>query len=595
MDPTLTGAQAHQKFGELYRKSRPPELQEKVDRIVAATSDVFVRIQRIEEIDEQAARSKREAEKGAPLRGGPVRGGGGGGARGGAKAPPKKKEVRAGFFERLFGGELAIWGRANGTLAGSGLFSLNVQLSPGSLSVFSDLREDLVVPTIKGFRGAAGYAWELFEPARYNTIIAAFQVFNEISKLKNLFQRTPNPEEWITQTIKLQKYYGMLLLFPEYEKTLKDDLIEALGKREQMVPLQPAMRESMAYLLNLERRRPTLTNIFAAIYSLARKKVVGWDDLAAELKLGRPALDSYRGPDAVLDVINRRISDLKGKFNNRQSQISEIRRLREEYLKTDANGRLITDFLDEVVADAVRRTYGDVAVGEANIAAFKREPHRLLYSILKDFDSNCLTLFIGAVSFRSAGAHSHAQEAPLFVQGLFKKHADAFTASFRESEQFLKKYRDINYSFTDFISHTKTPPTDAIHKQFHEIVRASIKMFNLFARDLYTVLYNARSAQETERSSGDLERFARSRTIPVDSVQPGARHIPYGREELVSATRLNGMKIEVALEQVLHHLYNYLYIFRDPELIDLLGSGAGLEKEAGEYKEELTRLGVRLQ
>ncbi|MCB1317994.1 MAG: hypothetical protein KDK27_18645, partial [Leptospiraceae bacterium] len=51
VDPTLTKADAHRVFGDLYRKPRSPELQAEVDKIVASTSDVFVRIERIEQLD----------------------------------------------------------------------------------------------------------------------------------------------------------------------------------------------------------------------------------------------------------------------------------------------------------------------------------------------------------------------------------------------------------------------------------------------------------------------------------------------------------------------------------------------------------------
>lgn len=592
MDPSLTTTQAHQKFGELYRKSRPPELQEKVDKIVASTSDVFVRIARIEELDEGVARARRAAERGAPLKGGPVRGGGGG-ARSPAKAPAKKKEVKAGFFERLFGGELAVWGRANGTLEGSGLFSLNVHLSAASQKLFNEMSEEMIVPTIKAFRGAAGFAWEYFEPGRYNAMLAGFQTFNELVKAKGIFQRSESPEDWITQTIKLQKFYAMMLQFPEYEKTLIHEFPEVLGKREQTAALQAVAREAMSYLVSLEKRRPSLSNTFAAFYSLARKRVFSWDDVCKEMKIGRPALDAYRGPDQVLEVINRRISDLKGKYGNRQEQMKEIKRLREKYLRTDASGRLNTDFLDPVVSDAVRRSFGESAMTEGVLASFKREPHRLLFAVLKDFDASCMSLFTGTVSIRGAGTHS--QEVTLFIPGLFKKHADLFAPAFRDTEIFLKKYRDINYSFTDFLRHTKEPPQDAILKQFHENVRSANRFFNVMARDLYTVLYNADAAADSERNSGDHERFARSKTIPIDSLQPGARHIPHGREEIVASTRLNGKTVQAALEETLHHLCNYMYIFREAELIDLLGLGPSLEKEMAEFKEELTRLGVAVQ
>lgn len=604
MDPTLTTTEAHRVFGDLYRKSRPAELQEQVDAIVAETPDVFVRIRRIEDLDAGYKRKIEEKDTGGAPRkparraggagggGGNAKAGGGGGS-GGAKQSrpqPQKRETKPGFFARLFGGDLAFWGKKTETLVSSGLFSTNVKLSPAALRMFSELKEDAILETTKAFRAMAGFGWEIVEPARYNCIIAAYQCFNEFIKQNSALKKTENPEEWITASIRLQKYYAMLLQFPNYARIITEDFPETLKQREQSAPYAAAAKNSMQFLVSLDSRTPSLKNVILAFYALARKRTMTWEDVVRDLKLGRPALDEYRAPQQVMDIINRKISDLRSKYVQSRENLAEISRIKNEFLKTDANGRLKTDFLDQIVEDSVRRTYGEAHVNDANLATFKREPHRLLFAVLKDFDNACLSLLAGSVSVRGDGHQS--QEVLVFKTGLFKKHIDLFNPVYRDIENFVKKYRDVTYSFTDFIAHAKKPSQDPIILSFHDIVRNTNRVFTLLAADLNTVLYNDRSAGEVERSSGSNDKLAKTRAIPIENLDIGARYIAYGNREIVSANRQNGKTVQKAIWEIVRNLYNYLYIFRDPELTRILSSGAALEKELGVIKEELTRLGA---
>lgn len=51
MNEPLTKSQAYRVFGQLYNKPRSPELQKQVEEIVNKYSDIFVRIQKIQELD----------------------------------------------------------------------------------------------------------------------------------------------------------------------------------------------------------------------------------------------------------------------------------------------------------------------------------------------------------------------------------------------------------------------------------------------------------------------------------------------------------------------------------------------------------------
>lgn len=604
MDPTLTTTQAHKVFGDLYRKSRPPELQQKVDQVVSEVADVFVRIKRIEDIDAGYQAERRAAEQ--RDRGGPPGGGRGQPGRrkatAGTKKPqaakkPQSKQKRggggAGFFSWLFGGtggnELTRWGEETGTID-SGLFARGMTLSSAVPAIFDSFPENLITPSAKGFRYAVAGAWEELEPARYNAIIAAYQFFSEFVKSGAAFRKHEEPELWITETIKLQKFYAFLLQYPEYDKILTRDLPAFVKRGSEAQTFAPALRSAMDYIAALENRKPKLTNALTALYVLARKRLYSWEEIAGELKISKPATDTYRGPEAVMSKITQRVSDLKTRYNQCSEQLKEVEKIKSVYFETDANGRLKTDFLNPIVNEVVHRSYGEHAITESLVQSYKREPHRLLFAVLKDIDLSFMNLLNGSVGVRT-DAHQH-EDVLIFKQGLFKSYGDRFSQVMREIEAFMKKHRDMNYSFADFMKELKELPDDPIVRSFHGIVKNSIDLLAKINVDMQTVMKNDELARGREQSGNLSDALAQTRVLPIESLLVESRFLPYADREMVSNTRLNGRKVGSAVDELSRNIYNFLYIFRDPELTRALNSGQQLHKQMAEYKERLARLGA---
>ena len=606
MDPTLTNPQAHKVFGDLYRKQRPPELQQKVDQVVSETADVFVRIKRIEDLDAgyQTERRLKENDVAGAGSAGPRRGprpAGAAPAPGArkkivAKKPPPKRQRGGGnFFSWLFGAagggnELSRWGDETGTIE-SGLFARGLKLSSAVPAIFDSFREDQITPTAKAFRYAVGGAWEELEPARYNAIIAAYQFFSEFVKAGTAFRKSEEPEIWITETIKLQKYYAFLLQYPEYDKILTRDLPAYVKRGSDAQAFAPALKASMDYIVALENRKPTLKNALTALYVLARKRLYAWEDIVAELSVSKPALDNYRGPEQVMARITQRISDLKTRYNQCAAQLREVEKIKNEYFQTDENGRLKTDFLNPIVNEVVHRSYGENAITETLLQSYKREPHRLLFAFLKDIDISFITLFTGSVGVRTE-SHHH-EDVLLFKQGLFKIYGDRFNQIMREMEAFMKKHRDINYSFADFMNELKQLPDDPIVRSFHAIVKNSVELLAKINVDIQTMLGNHQMALGRERAGKASDALNQTKVLPIESLQVESRFLPYFDRDLVTNTRMNGRKVGAVLEELSRNIYNFLYIFRDPEMTRALNSGPQLQKQMAEFNDRLVRLGAK--
>ena len=598
MDPSLSTAGAHKLFGELYRKQRPAEAQAQVDKVVGETQDVFARIRRIEEIDEGLEKARRRAietaggdrRKRGPAGGG-RRKGGGGGRGGGAQAKSgsatarkrkeKEKEKGPGFFASIFGSQVSRWGKSNGTLDG-GIFAVNYKLSDELLRLFR-MDEATIISAIKGFRFALNRGWQVWEPAKYNTAMTAFQFFNEFIKVDATLRTKESPEAWIAETVKMQRFYALLIQFPGYKEFLVKELPEFVGgAKGEAASYGPALEKVGVYIARIDDRKPSLKNSVATFYTVARDSVIPWEEVVHELKVKKPVTSSYRAPEAIMSAIGQKMNSLKSQVRSKQEALKEV----EEIFKFDSKGKLNTDFLNEIVIDVVRRVYSESAVNDSVLKSHKLEPHRLLYVVLRDIDFSAVPMFSGSI--QTIGDTGH-DEIILFKQGLFKRHIDALSVISRDMEQMVKGNSQFHYNFTQFTEDKKKDRSDPPVGPFLENVKQATRAFRALLRDLQTLTQNHEMAKQHGNSSDD--KLNRTKVLPVETITVAARFLPYGDREIAASSRFNGRTVEEAMNALVMNLYNYLYIFRDDEFLKKMAGVNTLTEEIRLLKEQLAKMG----
>ncbi|MBI38189.1 MAG: hypothetical protein CMF59_01210 [Leptospiraceae bacterium] len=592
MDPTLTRSQAHRYFGELYQKQRSPEAQKLVDDVVKNVSDIFVRIKRIEEIDGNEGGGSRGVEtRGDPSR---RKGGGPGGKKSSGKKAPARKAAPAskpGFLTSLFGGDLAKWGERTGTLD-SGFLALNLKLSKSVPRVFEQFDEDSIVSAIRSFRFAVVNAWEHFPPEKYNVLVCAYQFFQELIKVPVLFKKQDSPATIIQETLKAQVLYAQLLKMTGWEKVLLDEFPSWVGSMEDISKLANPTEKVMRQIVALEKTRPKLSDCFLSLYALERKKIVGWPELLDELKVKEPVMDEYRAPDSVMQRIHKRIAKLKEEIRTRKESIQEIQEVRKNYFQTDSNGRVTVDFLDRILSFVIRKTQPDKGMNEDYIKAQKSEPHRLLHLLLADYEMTVLSLLTGTVQVdHEAGG---VGDGILFKSGLFKLEADESLGVHREMEEFLRKYKNTTFTFQAYVAGLKAGSKDAMIAGFAHVVARANKLFRRTVASLRLVLHNHEQAVEKESHNKASENLLRTKTYPIEILEPSIRFIPMHDRVLAGSTRLNGKRIDEAIETIVMNLYNFLYIFRDDELVRTLASIPRLKSEIQGIEKRLVKYGVEV-
>jgi hypothetical protein len=117
------------------------------------------------------------------------------------------------------------------------------------------------------------------------------------------------------------------------------------------------------------------------------------------------------------------------------------------------------------------------------------------------------------------------------------------------------------------------------------------RLFKAIATNFYIIWENHLLARN-DLSQGSQEKLARTKTIPIESFTVGKRYLPFYDHEIVSNNRWNGMKVESVVEQILRNMYNYLFIYRDDELLGHLSSANRLQADIDLHVAALKKLGI---
>ncbi len=615
MDPNLSKTEAHLLFGKLYRKKRSPELQNKIDAIVASTSDIYIRIQKIENFDAQNApkvtkttnqkkqktpnKSVQTITKSTPS---PIKKSvsrtpttkGISQPRPSQKANISQDRKSIGFFERFFSKKenknIYSWGEATKVLH-KGFF--NVELSQASKNIFSGLRQEDVIKTLKAFRVAIGGIWKQVEPSTYNSLVIAYQFFSEYTKYGNLFARTEESVQWINQTITMQKYYAQMLKYPNYANILEDIFPNYITTLENHASTAPIVRKCMKHITTLEQKEPNLQNVIIGFYVLDKKDLYTWQDIEKKIAVSEPVLNNYKAPKEVKGLINQHIQHLWQRHGTLSSEIAEIRGIREKYLSLDDQGKFKGDFLNGIIFDVLRRAYGDKALPSHIIQSYKSQPHRLLFSVLRDFNINYIPI-IGS-NILISRENKASDTLTIFVPGLFSKHVENYNETLRSIDSFQKKYPGLVYSFKDFSTDLKNQVHDPGIGSLHRIIKQANSFFQKLVFDMQTILNNHNHAkQQTQEKSLSPEQI-KQKEVPITTLDLKARFLPYATANLISSSRLNGKTVEFLIQDMVFHLYNYLYIFRDQTTSELLASSPKLNADKLEIEKELQKMQGNIQ
>ncbi len=628
-DQPITKSEAHVLFGKLYRAPRSPDDQKKINQIVATTSDIFLRIKRIKELDRKnkpAIASQKLSQSGSSSYLGKRAFGnstnknvGKGDSRrlemnsglhtlnkvnlpyqesdtaSEAKNPfsilKKSSEPKSpGFLGRLFGeknSDLIEWGKKTKTLNKK---FLKLNLSREAKKIFSTPSEDEVIKAIKGFRIATGGIWEKVDAKNYNSLIAIYQFYSEFIKFGNIFSRVEDPENWIQETLSMQKHYAQLLHYSDYKETLTTIFLDHLRANKVSSSFLKKVENAVNHIVSLEKNKPTLKNVIIAFYILAEKKLHRWSDIEQKLGVHNTVTDRFCAPKEVMTLIQNKIQKLQIKQKLYENEVEEIENIRKNYLSIDENGDFDSQFLNELIQETVHRTYGKKELPSHVMNSYKRRPHRLLFSILRDYSIHYIPLLRGSLTVSTPTDEGTTIQ--LFSHNVFASHVENFNQILRSMEEYYRKYTGFDYSFSDFVKNSRNYNIlDPSIKSLHSIIQKTNDFFRSIVFDIQTVVKNHKNAKEHWGEKNGIVQKQEVMNRPIPSIEIKQCYIPYAEAVLlVNGGRLAQKTVYDALQNLMSYNYNYLYIFRDSVMCKLLASDKKLQEEAKKIEENLKRL-----
>lgn len=633
----VSRTEAHRVFADLYRKTRSPEHQQLVDEAIQRSNDVFIRIDLIRKIDEDYGKKEKPEEK----KEAPKKEPGLGNLFGGSievkksqdtkrESPQKKKPetssvttvkqkvaegeesvkndtstsadkkksdaqktqpaASGGLLSGLFGGaggnSIAKFAKETGAIE-MGLFGRNPTVSGSVEKLFRGLKEDIIIPTIQALRMAEQQGWRIWSPLVYNVITNYSKFFNAFVSLDALFIDKISPDIFLDRSLKMQMFYVRFLDRPDSKNIILENLPTLLKQDEKLSNKQNTIGIGINYGLNLENTKPKLTEALCAFYTVSRNKLYGWPDIVQELKVPSLQESKYMAAPDVQKEVEITVAKIGDDITARYYRKDELQNLRERYFTIDDKGKLSFEFLNPIVDDYMSRHMPEQARIQSVKNSMKSMPHKLLYLLVRDFQTVYIGILEGYVKLGDKGS---SQESLLIQPGLFRGEIEGMNNVVRALDTFNRKFPSFQYNFQQFASDFNSGASDQIVTTILANIAEAAEFFGSFANKLNTLYENHLMAMQSMKGGKSTEKINSSKDKPIEEIKLAQRLLPFYDKLFLSRERIHNVSVEQVFFQMTKYLYNYAVIFKDPQTTAKLTAHKKIDAELDKFKKEYERL-----
>ncbi|PJZ71366.1 hypothetical protein CH373_02385 [Leptospira perolatii] len=584
---------AHKIFADLYRKTRSPEHQQKIDEVIQKSNDIFIRIDLMKKVDEEFEAKKREEsrvkteEEGKEERPSEAK-------TSATKSPSKTTRKTTdpgqgfGFFANLFGGNAAInrFAKETGTVE-VGFLGRNLKIHPAVERLFKALKEDQIITTLQALRLSEQQGWRHWRPIVYNIVLNFNKFFNNFISLDSLFIDEISPEIFLNRSLKMQMYYARHLSREDAKEIILTHVPELVKKDEKLALKLPSIVSGLNYGLSLESGRPKLTDAIRAFYVVSNKKVITWEEILETLNVP-PIVDTkFQGSPDITKEVDSTLIKLTDDILTRMNKKEELQGLRQRYFKIDENGKISFDFLNGIVDDFFAHHMPENMQSAAFKASYKGMPHKLIYILMRDFQSCYTPILEGTVK---VGSRNHSRDVLIMAPGLFKPEIEEINSLLRQLDAFNKKYPSFQYSFANFNQHSTGGVEDQIAVNLIKMLTEASAFMGKFAEKINILVENHLLAKDYETKGQLNDRVLASKEKVIDEVKILHRFIPFYDSALVTQNRLMGKTLEYAFVDMAQLLFNYAVIYKDKFTVNKLTAHRKLDVELRALKGEYERL-----
>ncbi|PJE00907.1 MAG: hypothetical protein CK427_12530 [Leptospira sp.] len=598
---SISRTEAHKVFADLYRKTRSPEHQKLIDEAILRSNDVFIRIDLIKKVDEDqqaAARAKlNDTPEEKPKRREPRRE---------QESTPKetsrqkqdpdprkkKKEPTpsggGGFLSALFGVNPNIVKFAKESDAiDIGIFGRNPTISNSVEKIFKYLKEDQIIYTIQALRLCEQQGWRMWNPLIYNIINNFNRFFNAFISLDSLFLDRISPEVFLDRSMKMQMFYARLLSREDSKEVIINNVPEMVKQDEKLSSKLPQILSGLNYGLSLESTRPKLSEAISAFYIVVHKKMTTWEDITKILSVPALTESKYQAGPEITKEVELTVARLTDEISTKIHKRNELNQLKNRYFKIDEKGKISFDFLGLVIEDYFAHHYPENMNIEGVKSQFKTIPHKLLYLLLRDFQSVFANFIEGYIK---VGDKNQQNEVLLVTPGLFKPELEAINLIVRSLDAFNRKYPSFQYNFQQFSKDFTNGASDQIASNILSVLTEAAEFFGTFANKINVIVENHLLAKQYEADGNLNEKIYSTKEKIIEEIKILHRFIPHYDSRVVTRDRMNGLMVSDVFVSMAKLLYNYAIIFKDKLTTNKLTLNRKIEADLQALNSEYERL-----
>ncbi len=592
MNENLSRTEAHKVFANLYRKTRSPEHQAKVDEIITRSNDVFIRIDLIKKLDQEFEKSTRpERKESSPTSSNVVS------SQEPAKPLPKKEapkpstapatpKAEGGLFDRLLGagGQIGKFAKESKALD-LGLLGRKPTVSPNVERIFKTLKEEEIIATAQALKFCEQAGWRIWNPAEYNVVVNFSRFFSAFISLDTLFKDEISPEVFLGRSTKMQMYYTRIINNPNTKDIILEKVPSLVKLETKLAPKMEFITKGLNYILTLESRRPTLRDSIMAYHVVLKKKLVPWEEIERTLAVAPIDDSKFNATPEVSKQIDMSAAKVYNDIYAILASMEEVQTIRNHYFAFKPNKEVNMDFIENILNEYMLHSLPESSQNDLVKTTIQQTPPRLLQVVCRDLQSIYIPLIEG---FIKVDYLSGVKDTTLVQTGLFFNEIDKITGTIRSVEGFTRKFPSFSYTFKKYADDLNKGTTDQLENQLLKMISEAAELFGKFAKKLTVIIENDNLAQDLEKSGQLNEKTLSSKEKPIDEIKPMQRFIPFGKSKLVTQNRLNGRTVSECLYELTKYLYNYAVLFKDPMASSYLMSfdeiEANLKKMYAEYQ-----------
>ena len=598
MNENISRTEAHKVFANLYRKSRSPEHQAKVDEIITRSNDVFIRIDLIRKLDQDYEKPSKPEKKESST---PSKSSSVSISESDSKSTPKKETTKAstpsptqakqadgGLLDRIFGagGQIGKFAKESKSID-LGLLGRKPTVSVNVERIFKSLKEEEIIATAQALKFCEQAGWRVWTPYEYNVVVNLGRFFSSFISLDTLFKDEISPEVFLGRSTKMQMYYSRIIK-NENTKDIIMEKVPSLVKMEtKLSPKMEFIMKGLNYILTMETRRPTLKDAIMAYHIVLKKKFVTWEEIERSYTI--PAIDDkkFNASPEIAKQIDMAAAKIYNDITANLQSMDEVQSIRKTYFSFKSDGEVDNDFINNVLNDYVSHYLPESSQNDSVKQSILHTPNKILQVLCRDMQSTYIPVLEGFIKVEYLGS---VRDAQVVQTGLFFPEIDKITGTIRSLEGFNRKFPSFSYTFKKYYDDLAKGTTDQLENQLLKMISEASELFGKFAKKITIILESDRLAQESEKNNSLNEKILTTKEKPIEEVKLMQRFIPFGKGKLLTQNRLSGRIIQDILFEMTCYLYRYAVLFKDQASMAYLMSFSEVEQSLKKMYTEYERL-----